>query len=92
MDGEEDVDLRTLSQFGIDESRRIVLAQDHKHCYETEAYDALMDEYEPGAEAADIEELFSRLRHETVSLLEKIQNAPQKPDPSIEKFSAVYGL
>jgi carboxypeptidase Taq len=53
--------------------------------YETEPYDALMDEYEPGAKAADIEKLFARLRDETVPLLTRIQNAPDKPDQSILK-------
>jgi carboxypeptidase Taq len=51
--------------------------------YETEAYDALMDEYEPGAKAAEIEKLFADLVGETRPLLEKLMASPNKPDPSI---------
>ena len=51
--------------------------------YETEPYDALMDEFEPGATSADVEKLFAELRDRTVTLLEKLRNAPDKPDPSI---------
>lgn len=51
--------------------------------YETEPYDALMDEYEPGARAADIEPLFADLRAATVELLDRIKAAPHKPDASI---------
>ncbi|MCH7849162.1 MAG: carboxypeptidase M32, partial [Planctomycetes bacterium] len=51
--------------------------------YEAEPYDALMDEYEPGAKSADIETLFAELCPATVSLLEKISAAPNKPDLSI---------
>ena len=39
--------------------------------YEAEPYDALMDEFEPGAKSADIETLFSHVRDETVGLLAK---------------------
>lgn len=51
--------------------------------YETEPYDALMDEYEPGVRAADIEPLFAELRSATVDLLNRIEAAPSKPDASI---------
>ncbi|MCH7807983.1 MAG: carboxypeptidase M32, partial [Planctomycetes bacterium] len=51
--------------------------------YEAEAYDALMDEFEPGAKSADIETLFSHVRDETVGLLSRLQDARQKPDPTI---------
>ena len=51
--------------------------------YEAEAYDALMDEFEPGAKSADIETLFSHVRDETVELLSRLQDARQKPDPTI---------
>ncbi len=51
--------------------------------YETEPYDALMDEFEPGARAADIDELFATLRDQTVALLRKIQAASDKPDAAI---------
>lgn len=51
--------------------------------YETEPYDALMDEFEPSAKAADIETLFGQLREATVPLLEKLMDAPAPPDASI---------
>lgn len=51
--------------------------------YETEAYDALLDEYEPGAKAAEIEQLFDGLQKATVSLLQRIAGAKTKPDFSI---------
>ena len=51
--------------------------------YDTEPYDALMDEFEPGARAADIERLFASLRESTVGLLERIRNASKRPDTSI---------
>ena len=51
--------------------------------YETEAYDALMDEFEPGAKAADIEKLFVELVAASRPLLDKLMSAPSKPDPSI---------
>ena len=40
--------------------------------YETEPYDALLDEYEPGAKSVDIADLFAELRRKTVELLERI--------------------
>ncbi|MGD2110815.1 MAG: carboxypeptidase M32 [Phycisphaerae bacterium] len=51
--------------------------------YETEPYDALMDEFEPGLKAADVEQLFAELREQTVALLDRIVRADHKPDPSI---------
>lgn len=51
--------------------------------YETEPYDALLDEYEPGARAADIERVFADLKRESVKLLDRIKASPHKPDQSI---------
>ncbi len=51
--------------------------------YETEPYDALLDEFEPGAKSADIATLFDQLRVATVDLLKRIEGASAKPDPSI---------
>jgi carboxypeptidase Taq len=51
--------------------------------YRTEPYDALIDEYEPGATAAQLEALFKQLRSDTVALLDKIRAAPIQPDRSI---------
>ena len=48
--------------------------------YETEIYDALLDGFEPGAKAADVETAFAGLRTELVELVAKVKNAPNKPD------------
>jgi len=53
--------------------------------YTTERYDALLDEFEPGAKTADIEISFNELRTELVELTGKIKNAPRKPDIGILK-------
>ena len=46
--------------------------------YRAEAYDALLDEYEPGMTAAELRPLFGDLRRETVALLGKIR-ASKRP-------------
>ncbi len=51
--------------------------------YEGEPYDALLDDYEPGAKTSEIVEVFANLRNELVTLLGKIKDAPKKPDASI---------
>lgn len=51
--------------------------------FEDEPYDALMDEFEPGAKSKDIEELFSHLGEATAALLRRITAAERKPDASI---------
>lgn len=48
-----------------------------------ERYDALLDDYEPGASTADIEKVFRELREQLVVLMNKIKGAPNKPDVSI---------
>ncbi len=47
--------------------------------YTGEPYDALLDEYEPGARVAELEILFSELRKALVDLLGKINQAPNPP-------------
>lgn len=42
-------------------------------------YDALMDDYEPGATAASIGAMFDRMRPRLVSLREKVLGAPRQP-------------
>ncbi len=55
--------------------------------WQTEPYDALMDEFEPGAQAAAIQNLFDRLRAELVPLVAAIVQAPRQPDLSVlERF------
>lgn len=51
--------------------------------YKGEPYNALLDDYEPGATVDDIVKVFENLRDELVDLLNKIKNAPKKPDVSI---------
>ena len=51
--------------------------------FETEAYDVLLDEYEPGAKTAEVEQVFKALRPELVELIGKIAAAPRKPDIGI---------
>lgn len=53
--------------------------------YSTEPYDALMDDYEPGANAADVEKVFVSLRKDLVELVGKIKDAPRRPDIGIIK-------
>ncbi len=53
--------------------------------YETEKYDALMEGFEPGAKAADVEKVFSGLRTDLVELVGKIAEAPKRPDIGILK-------
>ncbi|MFN2371476.1 MAG: carboxypeptidase M32 [Candidatus Krumholzibacteriia bacterium] len=47
--------------------------------YATEPYDALLDEYEPGARAADLAQLFAQLRDGLVPILDALREAPHPP-------------
>lgn len=51
--------------------------------YESEPYDALLDEFEPGACAADLQQVFDNLKAELVPLVAAIRSAPRQPDTSI---------
>ena len=51
--------------------------------YETEIYDALLEDYEPGERAARLREMFAVLGHETKALLEAIMNSPQQPPSGV---------
>lgn len=51
--------------------------------YQGEPYNALLDEFEPGATVAQIEGAFAKLRDETVRLLDELKGAARKPDPKI---------
>ncbi|MEW4568313.1 carboxypeptidase M32 [Tautonia sp. JC769] len=46
-------------------------------------YDALLDEYEPGATAATLSTLFSGLRSDLIPLVQAIAGSSSRPDPSI---------
>lgn len=51
--------------------------------YTTEPYDALMDEFEPGAQSAEIERVFDGLKREQAPLAVALAKAPRQPDASI---------
>ncbi len=51
--------------------------------YRAEPYDALLDEFEPGATASQIEGLFAELRDRIVTLLNKVKASAQQPDLTI---------
>ena len=55
--------------------------------WDTEPYDALLDEFEPGARAADIQTIFDALKKELVPLVAALAKAPRQPDQSILKRS-----
>ena len=46
-------------------------------------YDALLDEFEPGATSKQLSTLFAELRAELVPLVDAIQDASNKPDPNL---------
>jgi carboxypeptidase Taq len=51
--------------------------------YDREPYDALLDYYEPSESAERLEGIFAHLREALVSLLERIQEAPNRTDSAI---------
>lgn len=51
--------------------------------YKTSRYDALLDEYEPGATAAEITSLFTALRQELIPLIGAIADSSKKPNRDI---------
>jgi len=48
-----------------------------------EIYDALIEDFEPGENAASIEPLFDKLSAAAFELLERIEASPRKPDPAV---------
>ncbi len=46
-------------------------------------YDALLDDYEPGAKSTDLARLFAALREELVPLIGAIAGAPRRPDVQV---------
>ncbi len=52
----------------------------------SDLYDALLDDYEPGATAAGLEAMFGALRPRLVALREKILHAPHQPLPLTGEF------
>lgn len=54
----------------------------------TEPYDALMDEYEPGARAAEVQAVFDAVKRDIVPLVAAIAKAPRQPNLDILKRHA----
>lgn len=51
--------------------------------FEDERYDALLEDFEPGATTAHVMGVLSGLKSELVPLVQRIREAPRKPDRSI---------
>jgi carboxypeptidase Taq len=51
--------------------------------YTDHPYDALLDEYEPGATTAEIRELFAELAAGLVPIVEAIAGSPKRPDTEV---------
>ena len=51
--------------------------------YETEAYDALLEDYEPGERAARLQEMFAVLGPEIKALLEAVLSSPRQPPKGV---------
>lgn len=51
--------------------------------YEQEPYDALLDKYEQGETASNLEPIFSQLIDSLVALLSRIRNSPRKVDSAL---------
>jgi carboxypeptidase Taq len=55
------------------------------HGYEDRAYDALLDQYEPGMKTADVERVFDELRPGLVALVGELAAAPQVDDSVLKR-------
>jgi carboxypeptidase Taq len=53
--------------------------------YDREPYDALLDEYEPGAKTADVARALSGLREQLVPLVAEIAAGPRRPNTKVLK-------
>ncbi len=51
--------------------------------YDDEPYDALLDEYEPGARTADVRQVLSNLKNDLVPLIAEIAESGRSPDINI---------
>jgi carboxypeptidase Taq len=51
--------------------------------YQDERYDALLDQYEPGATARQVEATFKQVREATVGLLQRIRGSAKRSDNSL---------
>jgi carboxypeptidase Taq len=51
--------------------------------YSTEPYDALLDDYEPGATAGELLAILVDLKNALIPLLDRIKGASRRPEPSV---------
>jgi carboxypeptidase Taq len=72
-----------LFQPALDRIVRLLREKADAIGYKTSRYDALLDEYEPGATAAEITSLFASLRADLVPLIATITNSGKKPNRDI---------
>ncbi len=61
----------------------LTLKKAEAYGYKGEPYNALLDNYEPGATVDEVADVFEKLRIELVELLGKINDSSVKPDTSI---------
>lgn len=66
-------------------SRVLHLKRQEAEClgYDTIPYDALLEEYEPGARTTDLTDLFATLRRELVPLAQELTHAPRQANVSL---------
>lgn len=83
-------DARARSDFGAFRphlERLLGLARRKAECWgfsaDGEPYDALLDEYEPGMTARQVERLFHPLRDALTPLLREIEDAPRRPSEAV---------
>ncbi len=70
----------------------LVIRKAEAYGYEGEPYNALLDEYEKGMTVEQVSATFESLRIELVELLNKIREAPKRPDVSIVERDYDVGL
>jgi carboxypeptidase Taq len=51
--------------------------------YQTEPFDALLDEFEPGARAAEVQKVFDAVKGELVPLVHAVKTAPRQPNMAL---------
>jgi carboxypeptidase Taq len=56
--------------------------------WQTEPYDALLDEYEPGARAAEVQQTFEALKGQLLSLVNAIRSARRQPNTALLQLPA----
>lgn len=63
----------------------VTLKRQEAEClgYQEHPYDALLEDYEPGARTADLTTLFADLRAELVPLANALTHAPRRPDVAL---------